>query len=127
MARDDELATQIKLKISADRNLPDIILADLGEARNGRVLLVFIEAVATDGPVTAQRQEALLKIATDAGFPPNRVAFVTAYLDRSHSAFKKTVPELAWDSFVWFAAEPENLMILHAGKQTVVKSLAQWL
>jgi hypothetical protein len=92
VARDDELATQIKLKISADRNLPDIILADLGEARNGRVLLVFIEAVATDGPVTAQRQEALLKIATDAGFPPNRVAFVTAYLDRSHSAFKRTVP-----------------------------------
>jgi len=30
VARDDELATQLKLKISADRNLPDIILVDLG-------------------------------------------------------------------------------------------------
>jgi hypothetical protein len=54
-------------------------------------------------------------------------AFVTAYLDRSHSAFKKTIPELAWNSFVWFAAEPEHLIILHRGKETTVESLAQWL
>jgi len=52
---------------------------------------------------------------------------VTAYLDRSHSAFKKTIPELAWNSFVWFAAEPEHLIILHRGKETTVESLAQWL
>ncbi len=127
VARDDELAAQIKLKISADRNLPDIILVDLGEGNNGGVLLVFVEVVATDGPVTKQRQEALLKIATDAGFPEQRVAFVTAYLDRSHAAFKKTISELAWRSFAWFAAEPEHLIVLHDGKETPVKNLAQWL
>src|SRR5579863_275170 len=66
----------------------------------------FIEVVASDGPVTPQRQDALLKIATDAGFPANRVAFVTAFLDRSHPAFKKAISELAWHSFAWFAAEP---------------------
>ena len=65
-----------------------------------------------------------LKVATDAGFPEQRVAFVTAFLDRSHSAFKKTVAELAWDSFVWFAAEPQNLMVLQGGNETVVKGLA---
>ena len=53
MARDDELATQLKLKISADRNLPDIILVDLGDGKNGGMVLVFVEVVATDGPVTA--------------------------------------------------------------------------
>jgi hypothetical protein len=126
VSRDDELAAQIKLKISADRNLPDIILVDLGESRTG-ILVIFIEVVATDGPVTKQRQEALLKIATDAGFHANRVAFVTAYLDRSHAAFKKTVAELAWNSFVWFAAEPEHLLILRQGKEKTVESLAQWL
>jgi hypothetical protein len=115
VARDDELAEQIKLKISADRNLPDIILVDLGDGKNGNVLLVFIEVVATDGPVTRQRQQALLKIATDAGFPSKRVAFVTAYLDRSHAAFKKTIPELAWHSFAWFAAEPDHIMFLKEG------------
>jgi BsuBI/PstI restriction endonuclease domain/BsuBI/PstI restriction endonuclease HTH domain len=127
VARDDELAAQIKLRISADRSLPDIILADLGAGENSDVLLVFIEVVATDGPVTRQRKEALLKIATDAGFPEQRVAFVTAFLDRSHQAFKKTVAELAWNSFAWFAAEPQNLLVLHGGKQTIVKSLAAWM
>jgi hypothetical protein len=127
VARDDELAAQLKLKISADRNLPDIILVDLGDGKNGGMLLVFIEVVATDGPVTSQRQEALLKIATEAGFPEKRVAFVTAYLDRSHGAFKKTVSELAWRSFAWFAAEPAHLLVLYEGKETAVNSLAGWL
>jgi hypothetical protein len=127
VARDDELAAQLKLKISADRNLPDIILADLGDGKSSGVLLVFIEVVATDGPVTSQRQDALLDIATAAGFPESRVAFVTAYLDRSHAAFKKTVAELAWRSFAWFAAEPEHLVVLVGGQQEEVKSLANWI
>ena len=72
VARDDELAGQLKRKISADRNLPDIILVDLGDGKNGGIVLVFVEVVATDGPVTAPRQEALLKIATEAGFPAHQ-------------------------------------------------------
>jgi hypothetical protein len=68
VARDDQLAAQLKLKISADRNLPDIILVDLG-AGDRPMILIFTEVVATDGPVTPQRREALLKVATDAGFP----------------------------------------------------------
>ena len=96
----------------------------MGSAKNGDVLLAFIEVVATDGAVTRQRRDALLRIALDAGFPEVRVAFVTAFLDRSHPAFKKAVAELAWDSFVWFAAEPQNLMVLRAGKETTVNSLA---
>ena len=76
------------------------------------MLLVFVEVLATDGPVTKQRQEALLNIPTVAGFPKQRVAFVTAYLDRSHAAFKETVSELAWHSFAWFAAEPEHVIVL---------------
>lgn len=115
VARDDELAAQLRLKISADKNLPDIILADLGNGDPDHVLLVFVEAVATDGPVTPQRQAAFLAITTEAGFPPSRVAFVTAYLDRSHGAFKKTISELAWRSFAWFAAEPEHILALHDG------------
>ena len=126
VARDDQLAAQLKLKISADRNLPDIILVDLG-AGDRQMILVFTEVVATDGPVTSQRREALLKIATDAGFPAERVAFVTAYLDRSHQAFRRTIPELAWRSFAWFAAEPENLLVLHDGKSETTKTLDDWL
>lgn len=127
VSRDDQLATQLGLKISADRNLPDIILVDLGESDKAQVLLVFIEVVATDGPVTSQRKDALLKIATDAGFRGKRVAFVTAYLDRSQQAFKKTIPELAWQSFAWFAAEPGNLIVLHEGEEENTKTITEWL
>lgn len=127
VARDDQLAAQLKLKISADRNLPDIVLVDLGNGENDEVLIVFTEVVASDGPVTMQRKTALLKIATDAGFHAERVAFVTAYLDRSHGAFKKTIAELAWGSFIWFAAEPDSLVVLHEGKPETTTTLGRWL
>lgn len=49
VARDDKLASQIGLDIRPDKDLPDIILADLGAPE---LLLVFVKVVATDGPVT---------------------------------------------------------------------------
>lgn len=118
--RDDRLATALGLQIAPDRNLPDVILVDLGSGDRETILVAFIEIVVTDGAITAQRQAALLKLATDAGFPSDRVAFVTAYRDRSHPAFKKTISETAWNSFVWCAAEPEHLLVLHDGVRSPV-------
>lgn len=123
VSRDDELAQSIGLKIQAAKNLPDIVLADLGPKHP---LLVFIEVVATDGPVTVQRKQALTALARDAGFPPAHVVFATAYLDRSEAAFKKTVDSLAWGSFVWFASEPEHLIRLYEGSADAVKTLSEW-
>jgi hypothetical protein len=108
VARDDELARSIGLSIQADKNLPDTILVDLGPAHP---LLVFVEVVATDGPISQRRKRALEELVATAGFPADRVAFVTAYLDRSSGSFKKTVDSLAWGSYAWFAAEPERLVI----------------
>jgi hypothetical protein len=110
--RDDTLARAIGLTIPADRYLPDILLVDLGPQRP---LLVFVEVVATDGPITAARKQAFLEITRAAGFPDISVAFVTAYLDRSQTAFRKTVPELAWNSFAWFAAEPDHIVAFRQG------------
>lgn len=123
VSRDDDLAKSIGLRIRAEKNLPDILLADLGPRHP---MLVFIEVVATDGPVSRERKEALTQLASDAGFPPEYVVFVTGYLDRSDAAFKKTVDTLAWGSFVWFASEPEHLVRLYEGKPEVVKTLAEW-
>lgn len=108
VARDDELARSIGLAIQADKNLPDTILVDLGPAHP---LLVFVEVVATDGPISQRRKEALEQLVAEAGFPAAHVAFVTAYLDRSAGPFKKTVDSLAWGSYAWFAAEPERLVV----------------
>ena len=53
VARDDRLAQDIGLTIQPDRNLPDLILVDLGPAEP---LLVFVEVVATAGPVSEARR-----------------------------------------------------------------------
>ena len=115
VARDDALAASLGMNIAADKNLPDIILVDLGNSDGSGFLIVFVEVVATDGPISESRKEALSKIATDAGFSSQRVAFVTAYLDRTKSEFKRSVPHLAWNSFAWFAAEPSRIVLLHDG------------
>lgn len=111
--RDERLARSVGLDIKADRNLPDSILVDLAPKHP---LLVFVEAVATDGPINHRRKAALEELATSAGFPLRHVAFVTAYLDRSGTAFKKTVDTLAWGSYAWFVSEPEGLVELSTGK-----------
>ena len=85
---------------------------DLGPAEP---LLIFVEVVATDGPVNEARQAALMGIATEAGFREHQVAFVTAYAVRDAGAFKGSVREIAWRSFVWFMSEPEHIMVLHRG------------
>ena len=114
VARDDELARSIGLNIDASRNLPDIILADLGDdGRPESVLLVFVEVVATDGPITVARRDELLKLSRAAQFEDRRVAFVTAYLDRGAPSLRKTLPTLAWNTFVWLASEPENIIALY--------------
>ena len=108
-ARDDALATEIGLTIEADKDLPDIILVDLGP---NEPLLLFVEVVATDGPVNERRRRALLAISEAAGLDVEHVAFLSAFADRDCAAFKKTVNTLAWGSLAWFASEPDKLMIL---------------
>ena len=112
LKRDDVLANAIGLKIPADKYLPDILLVDLSPKEP---LIVFVEVVATDGPISGPRKEAFLQITRTAGFPDRNVAFVTAYLDRGKPAFKKTAPELAWNSFAWFASEPDHIVVFREG------------
>ena len=105
--RDDALASELGLRIESDRMLPDTILVDLAPAEP---VVVFVEAVATDGPVTAGRREALLELLTAAGFKPEQAAFVTAFEDRDTSAFRKAVADLAWGSFAWCLSEPDHII-----------------
>jgi hypothetical protein len=107
--QDDVLAKKLGLNIDPSRNLPDMILVDVG---GDETILVFVEVVATDGPITEVRRASLLAIATDAGFEEQNVAFVTAFLDRDHPAFRKCFPTLAWNSFAWLASDPHHIVAL---------------
>lgn len=110
--QDLHMATSIGLNIQANKDLPDIILVDLGSPQP---LIVFVEVVATDGAVTQRRQDALFKITDEGGFDRSRVAFVTAYKDRQSAGFKKTIPSLAWGSLAWFLSEPDKIFALGNG------------
>ena len=121
--RDDALASELGLKIESDRVLPDMILIDLAPADP---LVVFVEAVATDGPVTTARREALLELVTAAGFKPEQAAFVTAFEDRDTPAFRKAVADLAWGSFAWCLSEPDHI-IAFSGEPRTSKLLSAFL
>jgi hypothetical protein len=112
VARDDQVAHAIGLKIESDKNLPELILADLGPSEP---LIIFVEVVATDGAITPRRQDAIYAITDAAGFHRSQIAFLTAYLDRDSAGFRKTIAALAWNSFAWFVSEPENIVILRDG------------
>lgn len=109
--QDLRMASSIGLDIEAQKNLPDLILVDLGP----NTLIVFIEVVATDGAITARRQDALFELTDKGGFKRSQVAFVTAYADRESAGFKKTVTGLAWGSFAWFMSEPDKIFMLRDG------------
>lgn len=110
--RDDKIAAAIGLKIEADKNLPDLILADLGPADP---VILFVEVVATDGAITDRRRDAIYELTDTAGFDRRQIAFLTAYQDRTSAGFKKTVAQLAWGTLAWFVSEPDNLIILRGG------------
>ncbi len=109
VVQEEHQIASIGLKIDRAKLLPDIILFDL---EPGRELLVFVEVVATDGPISESRKQALMEIAKDAKVPPERIAFLTAYRDRDEPAFKKTFGAVAWNTLVWFMAEPEHIVML---------------
>lgn len=104
---DADVTKAIGLAIAPALVLPDVVLFDSFE---GGELLVFVEVVASDGPITEERRAALAALLPT--FAADRVAFVTAFADRGAQAFRRTVGALAWNTLVWFASEPDHVMIL---------------
>ena len=107
---DPRLANALGLKLDPALLLPDAILADVGAGK--RALIVFCEVVHSDGPITEQRRELLLAVAESAGFDPADLAFITVFRDRSDPAYRARHAALAWNTFVWFASEPDAIVAL---------------
>jgi hypothetical protein len=105
----------IGLQIEEDRVLPDLVVLD---TEPGKELLVFLEVVASDGPISDSRKRALQSMAQYARMPADRVAYVTVYADRDHSTLRKTFGSLAWNTLVWLASEPDQLIVLHERPQS---------
>ncbi|WP_373031423.1 BsuBI/PstI family type II restriction endonuclease [Sulfurovum sp.] len=117
---DDELMKSIGLVIDQQKLLPDVVLADLGRER---VLIVFIEIVATDGPITERRKLELLALTETAGYPPEQIAFVSVFEHRNVDPLKRRLSGIAVDSLIWCMAEPDLLIKLEQDSRDPLSSL----
>jgi hypothetical protein len=90
VARDDNLARAIGLNIQADKNLPDTILIDLGPAHP---LLLFVEAMATDGRVTPRSVDSDVRFGSLADITAWRHVRFTP--DSGHSSVRVGCPKSA--------------------------------
>lgn len=106
--QDDALLRLLGISIAPESLLPDVILADTADP----LRFVFVEVVATDGPIHADRRARLAALVTGAGFAADQAIFVTAFESRARPAFRRAVHSLAWGSFAWFMSEPDHLMAL---------------
>ena len=124
VSQDQDLAESIGLTITVDKNLPDVVLADTS---SDSFILVFVEVVHTDGAITEARKKAFLQMAENHGYQVKHIVFLSVFRDRNAPAFRRLCSALAWGSFVWFAAEPDHIMVLKDKEEIISKSLADLL
>lgn len=104
---DGQLLQDLGLTIHASQLLPDALLFDAAEGR-----FWFVEAVATDGEIHESRKRELLRWADEHGIRTEQCGFLTAFLSRTHEAFRRRAPRLAWGSHAWFLDEPDGILRL---------------
>lgn len=86
--------------------LPDIIAYS-----SQKNWLFLVEAVYSSGPVSATR---LLQLQSLTRECTAGIVYVTAFLDRA--AFRRFLAEIAWETEVWIASEPDHLIHFNGGK-----------
>lgn len=113
--RDEALLKAIGLEIDVSATLPDVILVDVGSEPP---IIVFVECVATDGPINERRKKELETIASEGRFPASDCAYVTVFHDRTGPPYRRMAASLAWGTCAWFVSEPEHIIVLrHGGEE----------
>jgi BsuBI/PstI restriction endonuclease C-terminus. len=112
LLKDDELCRAIGFNVNVSTVLPDLILAELGEEKP---IIVFVECVATDGPINDRRKQELIELAKLANYKETDCAYVTVFKDRADRESRKLVPSIAWNTFIWYASEPDEIVFLRKG------------
>lgn len=124
LLKDDDLCQAIGFTVDVSNVLPDLILADLGETTP---IIVFVECVASDGPINDRRKAELIDMAKTAKYQEEDCVYVTVFKDRSDSASRKLVPSIAWGTFIWYASEPDEIVFLRQGKENKVTSIGDMI
>lgn len=97
---------EIGITITEHDKLPDVILY-LKEKN----WLYFIEAVTSVGPMNDKRIIQIEELTKDCNCGN---IYITAFLDKQ--TFKKFISELAWETEVWLADQPDHMIHLNGDK-----------
>lgn len=103
--RKDEALQQLHITLEHG-TLPDIVA--YSREKN---LLFLIEAYHSSNPMNNERIGSLKQLIADCGA---NVVFVTAFLSKTEGL--KHLKEIAWETEVWFANEPNHMMHLNGHK-----------
>lgn len=106
LVKNTEKLTQLGFEITLHDKMPDVVLY-----REDKNWIYFVESVTSVGPMDPKR---ILEIKE---LTKNVIAgkiYVTAFLD--FKTYKKFSEELAWETEVWIAEEPEHMIHLNGDR-----------
>ncbi|MEN1970684.1 BsuBI/PstI family type II restriction endonuclease [Lentibacillus sp. N15] len=109
LVKNREKLEKLGVRITDHDKLPDVVL--YVEEKNW---LYFIEAVTSVGPISIERMQEINDILEncDCG-----IVYVTAFLDMtSKNGFKKFISEIAWETEIWIANNPDHMIHLNGDK-----------
>lgn len=107
-----DLMRELNLPLQVTASLPDVILLSETERR-----LVIVEVVASSGPISTSRLAQLQPLGQQPLALGYGVRYVTAFPSRR--VFRRFVEEIAWDTEVWIANEPDQVVQFSSAKRPI--------
>ena len=101
--QDRTLMRRLNLPIDVSVSLPDVILYGPEEQT-----LLVVEAVVSSGPVTSARLAQLRELTSGPVSLGVRAVYISAFPSRR--VLRQSVKDIAWESSVWIADEPYNII-----------------
>lgn len=106
LVKDEDTLRKLGFDITVHEKMPDVVL--YSEEKNW---LFFIEAVTSVGPMDGKRKKEIDEMTKNV--KAGKI-YITAFLDRN--TYKKFFDDLAWETEVWIANEPDHMIHLNGDK-----------
>lgn len=103
-----EKLSELGFEITLHDKMPDVVL--YCEEVNW---IYFVESVTNVGPMDPKRVKEIQDMTQNV--TAGKI-YVTAFLSKQHKAFKKFYMNLAWETEVWLADEPDHMIHLNGNK-----------
>ena len=109
LVKNREKLEELGVCITDHDKLPDIVLY-----RPDKNWLYFIEAVTSAGPISVKRTHEIQAMLENCECG---IIYVTAFLDMSsENGFKKFINEIAWETEIWIADNPDHMIHLNGDR-----------